>query len=352
MFLSDFDYDLPSELIAQKPNERRTSSRLMQLDGVSAAIAHRQFVDILELIHPGDLMVFNDTQVIPARLHGEKTSGGKVEVLIERLTSPHTAVVHIGSNKTPKPEALLLMEGGVKLQVEQRQGALFMVRCLNPEPLLELLERHGHMPLPPYVARADNLQDRDRYQTVYARHRGAVAAPTAGLHFDQKLLNQLTARGVNMAYITLHVGAGTFQPVKSEQIEHHQMHAEWLDVSAQVANQITATQAAGKRVIAVGTTSVRALESAAEAGVVKPYSGDTRIFIYPGYRFRVVDALLTNFHLPRSTLLMLISAFAGIAAVREAYRQAVAQKYRFFSYGDAMFISRSAHSKRHLSDHA
>lgn len=340
MDVRDFDFDLPDELIARQPAAERTGSRLLCLDGATGAIDHRRFPDLLDRLEPGDLLVFNNTRVIPARLFGQKASGGKVEVLIERMTGEQTALAHVRSSRSPKEGALLELEGGIELEVTGRDDNLFKLRCRNETPLVELLEQHGHMPLPPYIDRADEASDRDRYQTVYAERRGAVAAPTAGLHFDEALLAALADKGVNTAFVTLHVGAGTFQPVKADKVEDHHMHSEWIEVSAEVVEAVRATRQRGGRVIAVGTTSVRSLESAAASGELQPFTGDTNIFIYPGYRFRVVDALVTNFHLPQSTLIMLISAFAGRDAVMAAYQSAIDERYRFFSYGDAMFVSR------------
>lgn len=341
MHVNDFDFQLPDELIARHPTEQRTGSRLLHLDGPSGHIQHRRFPDIEQLIKPGDLLVFNNTRVIPARMFGQKTSGGKVEVMIERMTSDHTALAHVRANKSPKPGTELSMDGGIELTVTGREDNLFCIQCRNPEALVDLLDKHGHMPLPPYLEREDNDDDRERYQTVYAQRKGAVAAPTAGLHFDDALLERLRQKGVNTAFVTLHVGAGTFQPVKADKIEDHIMHSEWIDVPADVVEQIRTTQKAGKRVIAVGTTSVRSLETASQSGQIEPFTGDTNIFIYPGYQFKTVDAMLTNFHLPKSTLIMLISAFAGKQHVMAAYDAAIAERYRFFSYGDAMFISRN-----------
>lgn len=341
MHVDDFDFQLPDQLIAKHPTADRTGSRLLSLTGETGNIEHLQFVDIEGLVEPGDLLVFNDTRVIPARIFGEKVSGGKVEVLIERMTGPQEAVAHVRANKSPKAGALLNMEGGIQLEVTGRSDNLFAVRCINNEPLVDLLDAHGHMPLPPYIERADDAADRERYQTVYAEKKGAVAAPTAGLHFDDAILKRLSDKGVRSAFVTLHVGAGTFQPVKTDSIKDHVMHAEWIDVSPKVVEQIKATQQAGKRVIAVGTTSVRSLESASQNGAIEPYTGDTQIFIYPGYRFKTVDAMITNFHLPKSTLIMLVSAFAGRDHIMAAYRSAVENRYRFFSYGDAMFITKA-----------
>ncbi len=341
MHVRDFDFELPEELIARHPAEERTGSRLLHLDGPSGIIAHRRFPDVLSLVNPGDLLIFNNTRVIPARLFGQKASGGKVEVLIERMTGDHQALAHVRANKSAKPGTVLEMEGGIKLEVIGREENLFLIRCLNDRPLVDLLEEHGHMPLPPYLERADDETDRDRYQTVYAQRKGAVAAPTAGLHFDEALLQQLADKGVETAYVTLHVGAGTFQPVKADRIEDHVMHSEWIEVPPSVVDAIAATRTRGGRVIAVGTTSVRSLETAAQSGDIQPFTGDTNIFIYPGYSFQVVDAMITNFHLPQSTLIMLVSAFAGKEAVMRAYQAAIDERYRFFSYGDAMFVTRN-----------
>lgn len=337
---ADFHYELPEELIARYPSEQRSDCRLLCVDGNSGELAHRRFPDLLDLLEPGDLLVFNDTRVIPARLHGHKASGGKVEMLLERPLDAHRGLAHLRSSKSPKPGTELHFEGGIRAVVEGRREALFELRFLGETPMIELLERHGHMPLPPYITRDDELSDRDRYQTVYARRDGAVAAPTAGLHFDEPLLERLAAKGVESAFVTLHVGAGTFQPVRADDIREHQMHSEWVEVSETVCEQVRAARAAGRRVIAVGTTSVRCLESASAGGEIAPLRGDTDIFIYPGYEWRCVDALITNFHLPESTLLMLVSSFAGYDRVMTAYREAVHERYAFFSYGDAMFLTR------------
>ncbi|WP_461516647.1 tRNA preQ1(34) S-adenosylmethionine ribosyltransferase-isomerase QueA [Porticoccus sp.] len=336
-----FHYHLPDELIARQPTAERRGSRLLVLDGNSGQLSHRQFPDIGELVRPGDLMVFNNTRVIPARLFGRKDSGGKVEMLVERLLDDHSVLAHLRASKSPKPGTRVDFEGGAQAEVEGRDGDLFRLRFLGEKPVLAILESHGHMPLPPYIDRDDSLEDRERYQTVYAEKPGAVAAPTAGLHFDQALLEQLESFGVEMAHVTLHVGAGTFQPVRVDNIYEHQMHSEVIEVSEDVCRKVAETRARGGRVIAVGTTSVRCLESAAASGVLRPMSGDTEIFIYPGYQFKVVDALITNFHLPESTLLMLVSAFSGYTKIMAAYEEAVVQHYRFFSYGDAMFLTRN-----------
>jgi S-adenosylmethionine:tRNA ribosyltransferase-isomerase len=342
MKTSDFHYHLPEELIAQQPLPERSASRLLTLDGNSGQYRDRQFRDLPEFLKPGDLLVFNDTRVIPARLFGHKESGGKVELLIERVLDQHRALSHVRASKSPKPGQRLLLEAGIEATVAGRQDDLFELRFSGEDNLVTLLERHGHMPLPPYIQRDDALADRERYQTVYASQPGAVAAPTAGLHFDQAMLDQLGQMGVRSTTVTLHVGAGTFQPVRVEDIREHRMHSEIIDVSGDVCRQVTDTRARGGRVVAIGTTAVRCLETASHDGECRPYSGETDIFIYPGYRFRAVDALLTNFHLPESTLLMLVSAFAGYENILRAYRHAVEEKYRFFSYGDAMFITRNS----------
>lgn len=339
MRVADFSFDLPDAQIARHPLAERRASRLLVLDGPSGALAHRQFADVLEYLRPGDLMVFNNTRVIPARLFGQKASGGRVEVLVERVTGSHEVLAHVRASKAPKAGTQLLIDGGGEAEMVARHDALFELRFA--EPVLPLLERVGHMPLPPYIDRPDDSADRERYQTVYAERAGAVAAPTAGLHFDKALLAAIRDKGVSTAFVTLHVGAGTFQPVRVERIEDHHMHKEWLEVSAEVVEAVQACRARGGRVIAVGTTSVRSLESAARDGELKPFSGDTDIFLYPGRPFHVVDALVTNFHLPESTLLMLVSAFAGYPETMAAYAAAVQGGYRFFSYGDAMFITRN-----------
>jgi S-adenosylmethionine:tRNA ribosyltransferase-isomerase len=339
MRLSDFHYELPDELIAQHPAERRGASRMLCLDGPSGELTDRVFQDLPDLLRPGDLLVFNNTRVMAARLYGHKASGGKVELLVERLLSPSEALAHIKASKSPKTGSELLVEGA-RLTVVGRDDGLFRL-SLAEGSFIDLMDQHGHMPLPPYIRRPDSEDDEARYQTVYARTPGAVAAPTAGLHFDQDMLDRLTEMGVEQAFVTLHVGAGTFQPVRVDDISEHRMHAEWAEVPQAVVDQVAATRARGGRVVAVGTTSVRSLESAAaSSGQLQPFAGDTRLFITPGYRFRVVDALLTNFHLPESTLLMLVSAFAGYEPVMAAYRHAVEKRYRFFSYGDAMFLTR------------
>jgi S-adenosylmethionine:tRNA ribosyltransferase-isomerase len=339
MQLSDFHYELPAELIAAYPTPIRTDSRLFCLNGKTGALAHKNFFNITELLEPGDLLVFNNTRVIPARVYGHKLSGGKIEILIERLLADSQVLAHIKASKAPKPASQLFLEQNVMVTVIERQNELYRLQFPQGEPILTILERIGHIPLPPYIERTDEAVDVARYQTVYATSPGAVAAPTAGLHFDDSLLEQLKERGVNMGFVTLHVGAGTFQPVRVEDITQHRMHAEYIQVSTEICEQIKATKAAGRRVIAVGTTSVRCLETAAASGEIYPFAGDTNIFIYPGYTFHCVDALITNFHLPGSTLLMLVCAFAGYEHVMKAYEIAIKERYRFFSYGDAMWIT-------------
>ncbi|KAA9130574.1 tRNA preQ1(34) S-adenosylmethionine ribosyltransferase-isomerase QueA [Marinihelvus fidelis] len=337
MKTSDFTFELPQALIAQHPLADRTASRLLCLGRSNGAVTHRQFADLPELLRAGDLLVFNDTRVIPARLHGHKASGGRVEILVERLLPDDRCLAQLRVSKKPAAGSHITLDGGSNLEVLGREDSFFLLHSPD-EPLSALLEREGHMPLPPYIEREDSEADRERYQTVYANKPGAVAAPTAGLHFDDALLARLDDMGVRQAHVTLHVGAGTFQPVRAERIEDHTMHAEHIEVPEAVVDAIARTRARGGRVIAVGTTSVRSLETAAAGGELAPFSGDSRIFIYPGFEFRAIDAMITNFHLPESTLLMLVSAFAGRNAVLAAYEEAVRERYRFFSYGDAMFI--------------
>jgi S-adenosylmethionine:tRNA ribosyltransferase-isomerase len=339
MLKSEFDYLLPAELIAQKPAEPRGASRLLRLD--SGALTDLHFRDLPQFLHTGDLLVFNDTRVIPARLFGTKASGGRIEMLVERLLGGKRVLTQLHASKSPGPGTQLLLESGVSARVLGRQGEFFEVEFEGDTDALDVLERIGHMPLPPYIKRADSAADRAQYQTVFARTPGAVAAPTAGLHFDDAMLAQLRVAGVEFGYVTLHVGAGTFQPMRIDEVEGHRLHAERMSVGTAVCAQIEAAKREGRRVVAVGTTVVRALESAAREGQLKPFDGETDIFIYPGYRFRVVDALLTNFHLPQSTLLMLVCAFGGKDEVLSAYRHAVERGYRFYSYGDAMFLTRT-----------
>ncbi len=346
MRVADFSFELPESLIAHYPQAERSACRLLQLDGPSGALTHGVFTDLLDKLEAGDLLVFNDTRVIPARMFGRKVSGGKIEVLVERVLDDHRVLAHVRASKAPKPGAELLLgdDESIAATMVARHETLFELRFNDERDVFTLLNAAGHMPLPPYIARPDEDADRELYQTVYSEKPGAVAAPTAGLHFDEALLAALRAKGVEMAFVTLHVGAGTFQPVRVETIEDHVMHAEYAEVPQEVVDAVLACKARGKRVVAVGTTSVRSLESAAAASkeaLIAPFFGDTSIFIYPGYHYQVIDALVTNFHLPESTLIMLVSAFAGYKNTMNAYQQAVAEQYRFFSYGDAMFISRN-----------
>ncbi|WP_305818504.1 tRNA preQ1(34) S-adenosylmethionine ribosyltransferase-isomerase QueA [Photobacterium leiognathi] len=347
MQVSDFDFELPDELIARYPQPERTASRLLQMTGNTGELAHKCFKDVLDLVQPGDLLVFNNTRVIPARMFGHKASGGKIEVLVERMLDDKSILAHVRASKPPKPgnELLLGENGEFSAEMVARHDALFEIRFNSDKTVLEILDIVGHMPLPPYIDRPDEDADKERYQTVYNAKPGAVAAPTAGLHFDDKLMADLKAKGVNFAFVTLHVGAGTFQPVRVDDINDHHMHSEYVEVPEEVVAAVNETRANGGRVIAVGTTSVRSLESAAQDSLkkgteFKPFFGDTDIFIFPGYQFQLVDALITNFHLPESTLIMLVSAFAGYENTMNAYHEAVANKYRFFSYGDSMFITR------------
>lgn len=335
---SDFHFDLPPELIAQAPLPNRSDSRLLLVPPGDTPFEDRGFRDLTDLLRPGDLLIFNDTRVIPARLYGRKQTGGEVEILIERLLPGQEVRAQIGASKSPKPGSGIALQDGTRLTVLGRDGGFYHLRFETDEPVETVLNRIGKLPLPPYIQRAADADDDSRYQTVFARHAGAVAAPTAGLHFDEALLAALAAKGVQTGHVTLHVGAGTFQPMRAEHVKDHVMHSEWLNVGAELCARIQATRAAGGRVIAVGTTVLRALESALVDGEVRPFAGDTQIFIFPGYRIRSIDALITNFHLPESTLLMLVSAFAGKDRIFAAYRHAVAQRYRFFSYGDAMLL--------------
>lgn len=339
----DFDYYLPTQLIAAHPPAERSASRLLRLASTPPnGVSNHAFIDLPQFLECGDVLVFNDTRVIKARLFGEKDTGGRIEVLIERVVSAHEAWAQVRASKPPRPGTRLTLEGAISATMVSRQDDLFELQFDGNESLLELLERHGRLPLPPYIERPADSDDEARYQTVYAHTPGAVAAPTAGLHFDEAMLDRLRAAGVVTAWLTLHVGAGTFQPVRTNLLSEHRMHAERFNIPVATADAIAAARAAGRRIVAVGTTSLRALEAAAdETGAITSGEGETRIFITPGYRFRVVDRLLTNFHLPRSTLLMLVSAFAGMAPVRAAYRHAIDAGYRFFSYGDAMLIDRA-----------
>jgi S-adenosylmethionine:tRNA ribosyltransferase-isomerase len=346
MKTTDFAFELPEQLIAKYPTEQRTASRLLHLDGVTGALGHHAFTDMLQFVDAGDLLIFNNTRVIPARLLGQKSTGGKVEVLVERILDDHRVLAHVRASKSPKPGATLLLENAIEATMLGRHDALFELSFAGEKTVLELLEAHGHMPLPPYIDRPDEDSDKERYQTVYNEKPGAVAAPTAGLHFDNAILAKLKAKGVQTEFVTLHVGAGTFQPVKVDNVEEHVMHAEYAEVPETVVAAIKATKAAGKRVIAVGTTSMRSLESAAKKAdetdeLIVPFYEDTSIFIYPGFTFKVVDAMFTNFHLPESTLMMLISALAGQDNVMHAYAEAIKHEYRFFSYGDSMFIEKA-----------
>jgi S-adenosylmethionine:tRNA ribosyltransferase-isomerase len=349
MHLSDFHFELPDELIARYPAAERTASRLLVLDGslgvAGGAVAHRQFTDFLEYLRPQDLLVFNNTRVLPARLFGQKPSGGRVEMLVERVLDGRRVLAHVRASKAPQIGAELWLrrepDAGATaaiVRVTGRADNLFELEFVAPASALDVMRTIGHMPLPPYIDRPDEDSDAERYQTVFGSREGAVAAPTAGLHFSEEFLQRCRDRGVEFGYVTLHVGAGTFQPVRVDDIREHRMHAEYIEVDAAVCEQVRATRARGGRVIAIGTTAVRALESASASGEIAPFQGDTRIFIYPGYTFRSVDVLLTNFHLPESTLIMLVSAFAGRDAVMNAYNAAVTERYRFFSYGDAMLV--------------
>lgn len=339
--LEDFAYELPEKLIAHYPTKQRTDSRLFCLNKTTGAIQHKKFKDILNFINPGDLLVLNNTQVIPARLFAKKTTGGKVEILIEKIVDKKRITAQLKSSKSLKLGTILILETGASLEITARAENIFeLVFLIEPNTsILELLNKIGHIPLPPYIQRADELFDWERYQTVFASSPGAIAAPTAGLHFDEDLLTQLKARGVNIAYITLHVGSGTFQPIRSERLEDHRMHNEHVSVPATACEQISLTKQNNKRVIAVGTTVVRSLETAILNSQIKPFVGSTDLFIYPGFNFRCIDAIITNFHLPHSTLLMLVCAFAGYEHVMQSYYEAIKQNYRFFSYGDAMWIS-------------
>lgn len=344
MKLTDFDFKMPAELIAQYPLKDRTSCRLLTLDGNTGNLQDLNFSNIIDFLQPGDLLVLNNTKVIPARLFGKKESGGKVEIMVERIYSTDNILAHTRASHSPKIGSKLFVENYC-FEVIDRKDDLFILSLINADcSVLDILEKYGHVPLPPYIQRADNSSDYDDYQTVYGVIPGAVAAPTAGLHFDENLLEQIRMKGINIAYVTLHVGAGTFQPVKEMDITEHKMHSEFVHVPSDVVDRIKETKKNGKRVIAVGTTSVRSLESCAqEYGSIeemREYSRDTSIFIYPGYKYKVVDALITNFHLPQSTLIMLVCAFAGYEHTMNAYHHAVESEYRFFSYGDAMYITR------------
>ncbi len=341
MRTTEFDFYLPSELIAQFPTKERSASRLLRLNGNNGLISNEQFIDICQFIDAGDLIIFNNTKVIKARLTGQKQSGGAIEALIERIIDEHHVLAHVRASRSPKPGSRLIFANAFEAEVEAREDDLFLLRIDSTKPILELLDECGTLPLPPYITHAADEFDDERYQTVFAKDPGAVAAPTAGLHFDDSVINKLKAKGVKIAYVTLHVGAGTFQPVRVDNINEHKMHSELYSVPTETLALIEATQCSGKKVTAIGTTALRALESAARSGKLLAGNGETDIFITPGYKFKVVDRLLTNFHLPKSTLLMLVSAFAGLENIKKAYQHAIDQKYRFFSYGDAMLIERS-----------
>ena len=340
MLTKDFSYDLPADLIAQRPLQQRRASRMLVLDG-QGGMQNQRFEDFKQHLSAGDLLVVNNTRVMAARLYGQKETGGRVEILIDRILNDSLAIAQVRASKPPKPGSCITLDHGVKLLMRARRNSMFELELAEGD-WGTLLQKQGHMPLPPYIEREDDSDDESRYQTVFARYFGAVAAPTAGLHFDEAYMEDLKSAGIDIAEVTLHVGAGTYQPVRVERIEDHEMHAEWIEVTDSVCRQIEACQRQGGKVVAVGTTSLRALESAACEGKLAPFSGETRLFVSPGYRFNVVDMLLTNFHLPESSLMMLVTAFGGYERVMEAYRHAVQARYRFFSYGDAMLIQRSA----------
>ena len=341
MRTQDFDFFLPDALIAQHPAKARNASRLLHLGGSSTRLEDKLFIDLPNFLSAGDLLVFNDTRVIKARLFGHKATGGNVELLVERVLDAHNVLAHIRASRAPKAGARLKLADVIDVEVISRDDDLFHVKFLGGVPVLDLLEQFGALPLPPYITHAAEAEDDERYQTVYAKHAGAVAAPTAGLHFDEAMLSTLKSNGVNIAYVTLHVGAGTFQPVRVDNIEDHKMHSEIYHISPETVALIDATKSQGGKIVAVGTTSLRALESAAQHGKLKSGQGETDIFITPGFQFKIVDKLLTNFHLPKSTLLMLVSAFAGFEPIKNAYAHAVTQQYRFFSYGDAMLLEKA-----------
>lgn len=341
MRTTDFDFNLPEELIAQFPAAERSASRLLRLNGKSGQLSDDWFRDLPEFLGPDDLIILNDTRVIKARLNGEKASGGKVEVMVERVIDNHRLLAQIRASRSPKPGSRLHIAGAFEAEVIERQDDLFLLEVLSPTPAIELIDRYGNLPLPPYISHAAGQHDEERYQTVFAREPGAVAAPTAGLHFDEAMIQRLRASGIAIAYVTLHVGAGTFQPVRVDNIQEHKMHSELYSVPQATVEAIRQARDRGGKVTAVGTTVLRALESAARGAELHAGSGETDIFITPGYRFQVVERLLTNFHLPKSTLLMLVSAFAGKEHIMHAYRHAIEARYRFFSYGDAMLIERA-----------
>jgi len=337
----EFSYQLPDELIAQFPSEQRGNSRLLVMKSPSGKLTDLEFSNLPGLLKAGDLLVFNDTRVIPARLFGNKETGGKVEILLERILDDQRMLAQVRASKSPKPGIIIHLQNDINLELIEREDDMFVLDVIGGMSVLEVMQQVGHMPLPPYIQREDDVEDMDRYQTVYARTLGAVAAPTAGLHFTDELMQEITDQGVDIVFVTLHVGAGTFQPVRVDNIEEHQMHSEYLEVSVEVCEKVKKCKARGGRVIAVGTTAVRCLETAVQTDEIETYQGETDIFIYPGYEFKVVDALITNFHLSESTLLMLVSAFVGRDNIMNAYQHAIDEAYRFFSYGDAMFILRN-----------
>jgi S-adenosylmethionine:tRNA ribosyltransferase-isomerase len=339
MRTSDFDYNLPPQHIAQRPLATRSASRLLYLNGAGGAIQDRFFSDFPALLRPGDLLILNDTRVIPARLYGKKQTGGQVEFLVERVLDDECVLAQARTSKPLRTDQIIELGGKIRARIKARIGDFYELAFDTPTPTLELLERIGRVPLPPYIARADDSADRERYQTVYARRAGAVAAPTAGLHFDEPMFERLNRAGIETAYVTLHIGAGTFQPPRTDDVRRHRMHTERVHIEMEAAQRINSAKRSGRRIVAVGTTAVRALEAAGTSGEVRAIHGETDIFIYPGFRFQIVDALLTNFHLPRSTLLMLVCAFGGTEGVLAAYRHAVGAQYRFYSYGDAMFVT-------------
>lgn len=339
----EFQFQLPQHLIADKPCEKRSASRMMVIDPLVQSIKHQHFYDLLDFLQPNDCLIFNNTKVIPARLQGQRESGGKVEVLLERINGEDTCIAQIRASNTPKSGVKIVISENFCLQVMGREDTFFVLKNLSDQPLMELIDRHGEMPLPPYIERSAEEFDKQRYQTVYAKQAGAVAAPTAGLHFDQLLLDKIADKGIACDFVTLHVGAGTFSPVRVDDISEHKMHSEWFSVPQSVVELVENTRANKGRVVAIGTTSVRCLESASINGSLKSSSGETDIFITPGYEFKSVDALVTNFHLSESTLMMLVSAFAGKDFIMRAYNEAINKEYRFFSYGDSMFIENRQH---------
>ncbi|OIQ95263.1 S-adenosylmethionine:tRNA ribosyltransferase-isomerase [mine drainage metagenome] len=341
MKTEDFDFILPPQLIAQHPTPDRSASRMLRLNGVDGSLSDEAFADLSSFLQTGDLLIFNDTRVIKARLFGHKHTGGSVEVLIERIINQHTAYAHVRASRAPKIGSQLRLSDAFDVEVTARHDDLFELHFLSETPALDLLEQFGALPLPPYITHAATIDDENRYQTVFSKHLGAVAAPTAGLHFTDEMLDQIKQKGINIAYVTLHVGAGTFQPVRVDNIHEHKMHSELYNVPQTTVDLIAQTKIQGGKVTAIGTTAMRALESAAQHGPLKAGSSETSIFITPGYAFKIVDRLFTNFHLPKSTLLMLVSAFGGLENIRRAYKHAIAKQYRFFSYGDAMLIEKT-----------